>query len=201
MPIYLGNNELAAIRKGNDTISKVFVGDTQVYPNQAPYINISPLSRNLTSTITTTYDIQVSSNIAWIANETLTWLSLSKTSGAGDDTVTVIVDENIQQGGSRQATIKFLNNNYEIEKTHTLTQPGRAFEQAGLRTGDSMQDACNAPVGSISFYTDTADFENATVMWSSPERTFSAPPGWYASPDRSIVRLYNGGFLQTGSCI
>src|SRR5690606_34509196 len=100
MPIYLGNNELAAIRKGNDTISKVFVGDTQVYPNQAPYINISPLSRNLTSTITTTYNIQVSSNIAWIANETLTWLSLSKTSGAGDDTVTVIVDENIQQGGS-----------------------------------------------------------------------------------------------------
>jgi len=205
MSIYIGNSELKNAYVGSNAIKKIYVSNNLVWPNDDPYLTISPNNKSLVNTLNTTYEIEIDSNVAWTASETSSWISLSKTSGSGNDTVTVIVDENISND-SRQATITFEHNDplpvNDIIREHTLNQVGRAYAQVGLRTDtQSMSGACSAPIGQITFYTDEAVFADATGMWSNQNRTSPAPPGWYAVPNQSVVRYFNGNsFTITDSC-
>lgn len=204
MSIYIGNSELKKVYLGGNLVKKVYVGNNLIWPNDDPYLIIDE-NHILATPVATSYEIPVQSNVDWTATESSSWVSLNKTNGIGNDTVTVIVDENISND-SRQATITFEYNDplpvYDIIKEHTLSQAGRAYAQVGLRTdSQSMSGACSAPIGQITFYTDKAVFADANSMWSSQNRTSPAPPGWYAVSNQSVVRYFNGNsFTITDSC-
>ncbi|MCB1229279.1 MAG: hypothetical protein KDN19_03380 [Verrucomicrobiae bacterium] len=93
-------------------------GQTHSLTQQAapPTTSIAPTSKTV-STAAQSYDITVTSNTSWSVSESLSWASVSPTSGTGNDTVTVSVTEN--------TIVASRNGNLDIGgQTHSLTQQG-----------------------------------------------------------------------------
>lgn len=73
-------------------------------PTVTPALSVSPTSLNPTSEAST-FSVTVTSNVAWTASSSESWVSLSPASGNGDATVSLSVSAN--EGARRTATVTF----------------------------------------------------------------------------------------------
>lgn len=85
---------------------------------EPPYIIISPVTKNVSSTLGST-TFQVTSNQTWTASDNVGWATVSPTSGTGNATLTVNYSANAS--APRSATIT-VTNGTGITKTAVMTQ-------------------------------------------------------------------------------
>ncbi|MCB1237320.1 MAG: hypothetical protein KDM91_19810, partial [Verrucomicrobiae bacterium] len=89
--VTVSENPATSSRAGTLTIG----GQTHTLTQQAapPFTAIDPASRTVDHSAQS-FDVTVDSNTNWTASESLSWVTLSPKTGAGDGTVTVTVQEN-----------------------------------------------------------------------------------------------------------
>ena len=110
--VTLLRNDSGSERNGN-----ILIGGNNHAITQAAFVfitTINPTSRDVDGEATN-YDIAISSNGAWTAEESLDWISLNSTSGSGNGTMTVTLSRN-ESGSARNGSIAIGGNN------HTITQ-------------------------------------------------------------------------------
>lgn len=102
--IYLGSNEIAAIKLGNTDISAIYAGDLLIYPTTVTGWSVNPSSIEVKKTGGTA-TIRITSLSAWSISSSESWISFSQNSGdSGRTSVIVTFGEN-ETGAERAGTI------------------------------------------------------------------------------------------------
>ncbi|MFZ4569410.1 MAG: YHYH protein [Bacteroidota bacterium] len=78
---------------------------TTVYTPSANTLSVNPNTLSLPSAASNYISFSISSNVNWTVSSNQTWLSLNKTSGNGNATITVIASENMSKT-PRNASVK-----------------------------------------------------------------------------------------------
>lgn len=164
----------------------------------APVLEIAPTLANRTSAAGL-FDITVTSNIAWLASESVSWLSLSPSGGSGNGTITVTVSEN--------TTITPRSADITVSADGIIGVPDQICEvnQAGIIVTSRQlrgpyagsAQACSG-VGLSTYYTTGgSSWATAEKLWLNSSATTPAGNGWYT--DGLIARQCIGGVLQLGN--
>lgn len=102
--IYLGSNEIAAIKLGNTDISAIYAGDLLIYPTTVTGWSVSPSSFEVERSGGSA-TVRITSLSAWTISSNESWITFSQNSGdSGRTSVVVTFGEN-QTGAERYGTI------------------------------------------------------------------------------------------------
>lgn len=186
-------------------------GDVRIYKINSPEINISPTSRNFTSS-GGTQAVNVTSNLqslSWQANENQSWLSISSSTGTGDGSFTINCDQQPNGGSGRSATITVLctNNSKVTTKYFSVTQDSSAvaatlgygsyYSTSYSDTYDyyTTNDWCMNPGGSI----DVSSNGNWTISPAYGQNNFNISQYSGSAGNTSIYMWYTGLSNQSAS--
>lgn len=92
-----------------------------------PMLSISSTSKDVAMNATS-FDLRVFSNVAWSTSDIPDWITLTSSSGSGDQSIVVECKANTI-AAKRDATIKFQATDYDNETEIVITQA--AFESTG----------------------------------------------------------------------
>jgi len=139
----------------------------------------------------------------WTASESVSWLSLSATSGTGDTTITVTATTNA--GALRTTNITLTDTTTAATYLVAVTQaaasgvPTQSIDlatQLGSSAEACAEDEANYETHYIS---GTFVWATCTGLWTNSLGTIAAPAGWYGEGVRS--RYWNGSnFTSTILC-
>lgn len=102
--IYLGSNEIAAIKLGNTDISAIYAGDLLIWPTSVTGWSVSPETIEMEAS-GGTENIRITSLSAWTITSSESWITFSQNSGdSGRSTVEAIIASH-QTDSTRTATI------------------------------------------------------------------------------------------------
>lgn len=102
--IYLGGNEITAIKLGNTDISAIYAGDLLIWPTSVTGWSVSPVSIEAVKS-GGTETVRIASLSAWTISANVSWITFSQNSGdSGRTSVVVTVEEN-ETGEERYGTI------------------------------------------------------------------------------------------------
>lgn len=128
--IYLGSNEIAAIKLGNTDISAIYAGDLLIYPTTVTGWSVNPSSIEAAKTGGTA-TIRITSLSAWTISSSESWITFSQNGGdSGRTTVIATYTENTGDS-DRTATITVTDgtNTTEVSflQTANAVLPARDF--------------------------------------------------------------------------
>lgn len=102
--IYLGSNEIAAIKLGNTDISAIYAGDLLIWPTSVTGWSVTPATIEMEAS-GGTENITITSLSAWTITSSESWITFSQNSGdSGRTTVEAIISSH-QTSSARTATI------------------------------------------------------------------------------------------------
>jgi len=102
--IYLGSNEIAAIKLGNTDISAIYAGDLLIYPTTVTGWSVSPTQIEANSA-GGTENIRIASLSSWTISSSESWITFSQASGDSGRTTVVATIANYAGDTDRTATI------------------------------------------------------------------------------------------------
>ena len=92
--IYLGSNEIAAIKLGNTDISAIYAGDLLIWPTSVTGWSVEPSTIEMEAS-GGTENIRITSLSAWTISSSENWVTFSQNSGdSGRTTVVATIGEN-----------------------------------------------------------------------------------------------------------
>ncbi len=136
LSITLDENEGSEDRS-TDLIITISSGEERISITQAafgPILSLDLTSKSVTC-VSDSFNVAVTSNIDWQTSDIPDWITLTSTSGSGDQTITFSYTENTATQ-SRNATIKFSNATYSKEAEIVVTQV--APQLSDLTDGGSL---------------------------------------------------------------
>jgi hypothetical protein len=121
--IYLGSNEIAAIKLGNTDISAIYAGDLLIYPTTVTAWSVTPTQIEKAST-GGTEQIKIASLSAWTITSSESWITFSQNSGdSGRTTVIATIAANTSTARTATITVTDGTNTSII----SVSQSGLAF--------------------------------------------------------------------------
>jgi len=138
------------------------------------------------------YTLGLTSNASWNITDNQTWLSVSPINGTGNATLTINYTEN-PNTTERVAIIQAQAQS--VIRTNTLTQAEQATSQLfahSLATDSTKALACSSTIFKT-FYTDSSDYSNSTVIFFDDQGNNKVPAGFYAKGDGVVLETNNNG--------
>lgn len=128
--IYLGSNEIAAIKLGNTDISAIYAGDLLIWPTSVTGWSVSPAEIEMEASGGTD-NITITSLSAWTITSSESWITFSQNSGdSGRTTVVTTIAAN-EGETDRTATITVTDGTNTTEvaflQTANAVLPAKAF--------------------------------------------------------------------------
>lgn len=164
--IYLGSNEIQAIKLGNTDISAIYAGDLLIYPTTVTAWSVTPTVISA-ATSGGTEQIRIAALASWTISSNENWITLSQNSGdSGRTTVTATIGNNTST--SRTATITVTDGD-QFTQAISVSQEGLAFSVSP--TAITAQSAATAETITIS------SPYNWTIVSSESWITFSQDSG------------------------
>lgn len=102
--IYLGSNEIAAIKLGNTDISAIYAGDLLIWPTSVTGWSVSPAEIEMEAS-GGTENIRITSLSAWSITSSESWITFSQNSGGSGRTTVEAIIASHQTDSARTATI------------------------------------------------------------------------------------------------
>lgn len=121
--IYLGSNEIAAIKLGNTDISAIYAGDLLIYPTTVTAWSVTPTQIEM-ATSGGTEHIKIASMSAWTISSSESWVTFSQNSGdSGRTTVIATIADNTTTARTATITVTDGTNTTYV----SVSQSGLAF--------------------------------------------------------------------------
>lgn len=105
-----------------------YEGDARIYKINGPEISLSPTSKNFTDSggsqvVNVTASLQ---SLSWQANESLSWITISSSTGTGNGSFTINCDQQTDGGSARSGTVSVVctNNSKASTKYFSVSQDG-----------------------------------------------------------------------------
>lgn len=117
----IGGASTSSSTLGNATINKKSGSNCMIATlGNAYFLNVTPNELTMGATQGSTADINITSNIDWTVSNTTSWISLNKSAGQGNQSITITAEEN-PTSSTRTATITISAVGVD-DKVVTLTQ-------------------------------------------------------------------------------
>ena len=164
-------------------------------------IKIIPESKNVTSN-GTSYNIDVTSPFGWSATISSSWVTANILGSFGDDIMTVTVSTN-NTTNNRTATITFTESTNNTTVIHQLTQnadAGASFFSHNVVFATSPRDACDGFGTSMTVYSASSFFGNATQLFTNNTLATPVNSGYYQTGQRVLLADSNGNVIESVDC-